>query len=183
MYFEKPGSENTNEALEIAFLEAQKREIRNIVVASTWGDTALKAIEYLKGGNFNLVVVTHNTGFKEPGVQEFKPEARAAVEKAGGKVFTGPMPTRTLGRAIKNKTGFSTEEIATASWRMFGEGTKVCVEIAGMACDAGLIPPGDTITVAGTGKGADTVLLIEAAPSSETFKMKIKEVLAKPYNW
>jgi uncharacterized protein len=183
MYFEKPGAENTNKALEIAFAEAQKRKINNIVIASTQGATALSAIKYLKNGIFNLVVVTHNTGFKEPGVQEFKPEARESVEKAGGKVFTGPMPTRTLGRAIKNKTGYSPEEIATSSWRMFGEGTKVCVEIAGMACDAGLIPPGDVIAVAGTGRGADTVLLIEAASSNETFKMKIKEILAKPGNW
>jgi uncharacterized protein len=183
MYFEKAGPENTDKALDVAFTEADRRGIKNIVIASTWGDTAVKAAKYLANGEFNLVAVTHNTGFKVPGVQEFSDEARRALEEAGGRVLTGTMPTRTLGRAIKNKLGFSQDDIVCAAWRMFGEGTKVCVEIAAMACDAGMIPPGDTITVAGTGKGADTVLLVSALPSNETFGIKIREVLAKPRDW
>jgi hypothetical protein len=185
-YFEKPGTINTEESLDIAFEEALKRGIKHIVIASTHGDTAEKALPYLQNlqkENFNMVVVTHNTGFKELGVQEFSSRVKEMIEQSGGRVFTGSMPTRTLGRAIKNKAGFSGEDIATSCWRMFGEGTKVCIEIATMACDAGLVPPEDIIVVAGTGKGADTVILLNAMPSSETFKIKMKEFLAKPRDW
>lgn len=183
MYFDKPGEHNTDTALEIAFNEARKRKIKCVIVASTWGGNAEKALQFIGDGDVNLVVVTHNTGFKIPGVQEFSPEVRKKVEDAGGVVFTGSMPTRTLGRGVKNKLGFSQEDIACAAWRMLCEGMKVCVEIAAMACDAGLAPPEDVITVAGTGKGADTVLLIKAMPSNETFKMKVREILAKPRDW
>jgi len=182
MYFKNCGPDNTNEALKIAFSEAEKRGIKDIIIASTWGDTALKALPYMREG-INLVIVTHNTGFKVPGVQEFRDEVRRKVEQAGGKVLTGTMPTRNIGRAIKDRLGFSQEDIACAAWRMFGEGTKVCVEIAAMASDAGLVKPGCVIAVAGTGKGADTVLLIDAMPSNNIFSIKIKEVLAKPSEW
>ncbi len=181
--FDKSGPDNTGKALEIAFETARNRGIVNMVVASTWGNTAREAVEHLQGGGVNLVVVTHNTGFKSPGAQEFDPEIRRMVEDAGGKVLTATMPTRTLGRAIKNKMGFSQEDIACAAWRMLCEGVKVCVEIAGMACDSGLVPPGPVVAVAGTGKGADTVMIIDALPSNDTFNMKIREILAKPINF
>ncbi|MFP4498075.1 MAG: hypothetical protein ACLFQV_07680 [Vulcanimicrobiota bacterium] len=182
MYFEKPGPDNTAEALEIAFDYAGKEKINHVVLASTWGRTAEEALNYKKD-DINMVVVTHNAGFKEPGVQTFDPEIRKKVTENGGHVLTCPMPTRSLGRAIKDTSGFAPEDVASIAWRMMGQGTKVCVEIATMACDAGLIPPGDVVTVAGTGKGADTVLLISAMPSNKTFDMKIKKVLAKPANW
>ena len=43
MYFEKAGKENTQKTLQIAKEEALKRGISHIVVASTFGDTALAA--------------------------------------------------------------------------------------------------------------------------------------------
>ena len=50
-----------------------------------------------------------------------------------------------------------------------------------MAADAGLIPEGEEIVaVAGTGKGADTVLLVRSAVSKRFFDLKVLEVLAKP---
>ena len=42
MYFEKAGKENTERTLLIAKEEALKRGINHIVVASTFGDTALQ---------------------------------------------------------------------------------------------------------------------------------------------
>jgi hypothetical protein len=62
-----------------------------------------------------------------------------------------------------------------------GEGTKVCVEIALMAADAGLIPVDkDIIAIAGTGKGADTALRIRPANAARFFDLKIREIIAKP---
>jgi hypothetical protein len=184
MYFEKNGKQNTDKALEIAFTEAKARGIEHLVVASTWGETALKVSEMIKSyPGIKAVIVTHNTGFKTPGVQEFDAETRKRIEGEGIAVLSATMPTRTIGRAIKDKLGFSQEDICCASWRMFGEGTKVCVEIAGMACDAGLVPPVDIICVAGSGRGSDTVILLNARSSHEIFSIKIREILAKPSDW
>jgi hypothetical protein len=64
---------------------------------------------------------------------------------------------------------------------MMGQGTKVCVEIVAMACDAGLVQSDQPVlAVAGTGRGADTILLIRSANSRRFFDLKILEVIAKP---
>ena len=62
-----------------------------------------------------------------------------------------------------------------------GEGTKVCVEIVVMAADAGLIPVDkDVIDIGGTGRGADTAMVIKPANASKFFNLKIRETIAKP---
>ncbi|MHA2427903.1 MAG: hypothetical protein ACXADB_07765 [Candidatus Hermodarchaeia archaeon] len=64
---------------------------------------------------------------------------------------------------------------------MMGQGTKVCVEIVAMACDAGLVQSDKAVlAIAGTGRGADTVLLIKSANSRRFFDLKILDVIAKP---
>ena len=184
MLFEKSGAHNTDKTLEVSFEEAVKRGIGHVVIASTWGETARKSITYKeKHPEINIVIVTHNCGFRKPGVVEFDPDLRKELTEKGIYVITGTMPTRTLGRAINDKLGFSQEDIACAAWRMFGQGTKVCVEIAAMACDSGLVPPGDIISVSGTGKGADTAMVIMADSSNRTFDMKVREYIAKPMDF
>lgn len=64
---------------------------------------------------------------------------------------------------------------------MLGQGVKVCVEIAGMAADAGLVPYGEEIiAVAGSGTGADTALVITPAHSNNFFDTSVKEIICKP---
>ena len=63
----KAGPANTEETIKLAIEAAQEREIGYLVVASTWGNTALKALELLKDTPLKLIVITHNTGFSEPG--------------------------------------------------------------------------------------------------------------------
>ncbi|OGL39611.1 MAG: hypothetical protein A2042_08290 [Candidatus Schekmanbacteria bacterium GWA2_38_11] len=180
MYFSKTGPENTEETLKIALREAESRGIRYLIVASTFGDTALKAANLVKGKDIKLIVVTHNTGFKKPGEQEFREDVKSEVEKTGGIVYTGTMVLRGIGRGIKNKINFSHEEIIANVLRMFCQGIKVCVEIAAMASDAGLIPFSDVIAVGGTARGADTACVIKADSSNNFFDIKIKEILVKP---
>ena len=181
MYLEKAGKENTDVTLKEAFYQAKKRGIKNLIVASTSGETGLKAVNYLNDFKLNLVVVTHNTGFKEKGKQEFSEELRQKIEKLGGKVYTGTMVLRGLGAAIRSKAGgYSHEQLIADTLRMFGQGTKVCVEISSMAADAGLIPQDMVIAVAGTARGADTAILIQADSSNRFFDIKILEYLVKP---
>jgi hypothetical protein len=55
------------------------------------------------------------------------------------------------------------------------------VECAAEAADAGLIRTDeDAIAIGGTGKGADTVLLLRPANAHKLFETKIRRVLAMP---
>ena len=65
---------------------------------------------------------------------------------------------------------------------MFGQGTKVCVEISVMAVDAGLIPyMQPVIAIGGSGHGSDTALIIRTAHANKILDTKIDEVICKPY--
>ncbi len=180
MHFNKPGPENTEAILNLVKEEIEKKGIEYIVIASTSGATGVKAAKAFRGLKVKLIVVTHNSGFQDPGGQEIEPELKSEIEKLGGTVFTGTMVLRSLGRAIKNSVGYSDNEIVAQVLRMFGQGIKVCVEIVAMAADAGLIPPTNVIAVAGTGRGADTSCLISADSSNRFFGIKVREILAKP---
>lgn len=180
MYFEKSGKENTQKTLQIAKEEALKRGIDHIVVASTFGETALAASEMLRGTGIKLVVVTHNTGIREPELQTFDQEIKKKIENMGGKVHTGTMVLRGLGAALKERGSPSYEQIVADTLRIFGQGTKVMVEIVAMSADAGFIPFSDVIAVAGTGRGADTAAVIKANSSNRFFDIKLREYLVKP---
>ena len=67
MYFEQAGKDNTEQTLQMAKDEALKRGIKHLVVASTLGDTGLKAAKTLQGTGIKLIAVTHSTGHRQPG--------------------------------------------------------------------------------------------------------------------
>ncbi len=182
MYFDKPGSENTDKTLEIAISEAEQRGISHLVVASTTGATAKKTLKAISGTKLKLIVVTHNVGFAKEGEDKFDPKTRKKIENAGHIVHTGTMVSRNLSKAIsQNLGGYSETELVSATLRMFSQGIKVCVEMAAMACDAGLIPFSDVICVAGTESGADTAVIIRANSSNRFFDIKVREILCKPF--
>lgn len=178
--FEKPGKENTQKTLEIAAQKAEELNIENIIIASSSGQTGLMAAPYFK--NRNLVVVTHSTGFLKPGHQELKKEQKIKLEKAGAKILTCQHALGGVGRAVRKKLGtYQLEEIIAYTLRIFGEGTKVAVEIALMTADAGLVPPfNECISIGGTGQGADTAVLLRPVHAQNFFDMKVIEIFAKP---
>ena len=179
-YMEGPGGENTETVLRLVKKRADELGIRDIVVASTYGNTGAKASEVLKG--YNVVVVTHSTGFEKPGVQQLTDENRKAIEENGARILTGTHAFMNVERAIRGK--FNTaypEEIIAETLRIFGQGMKVVIEVVAMAADAGMIPADkDVISVAGTGKGADTAIVVAPANSHRLFDMTVKEIIAKP---
>ncbi|MEM3565389.1 MAG: pyruvate kinase alpha/beta domain-containing protein [Candidatus Bathyarchaeia archaeon] len=179
-YFKSVGKANTDTLLEIVKEYAEKEGIRDIVVASTTGETGAKASKIFKG--YNIVVVTHHVGFQKPGESELREEFKKEILKNGGKIFTGTHALSSAERAIRKDFGtLQPLELIANVLRLMGEGTKVGVEIVLMAADAGLIPVDrDVIAIAGTGKGADTALRIQPANSARFFDLKIKEVIAKP---
>ena len=180
IYFERPGKENTETMLKLVKEYAETKGIKDIVVASTTGETGVKASRILK--DFNVVVVTHHFGFRQPGLHELLEENRKKILENGAKIFTATHALSGVERAIRKK--FETVmplELIAHTLRLFGEGTKVCVEIVIMAVDAGLIPEDrEVIAIAGTGHGADTALMIKSASASRFFDLEIREVIAKP---
>ncbi len=183
MVHERPGFQNTEATLDAAIRAAHEKGIPAIVVASTRGDTGILCARKLQGTGIHLIVVSHNYGFKTPGEVEFRPDAKREIESMGGKVHTGTMVLRSLGTALRDKFGGSEQEIVANTLRILGQGMKVCVEITAMAADAGLIPSEDVIAVAGTGRGADTAVIIAPQPSNRFFDLKIREIIAKPYDF
>lgn len=180
VYFKSAGKENTDALLEIVKGYAEKESIKDIVVASTTGETGAKVTKIFRG--YNVVVVTHHVGFQKPGESELKEEFKKEILNNGGKIFTGTHALSSVERAIRKDFGtLQPLELIANVLRLMGEGTKVCVEIVLMAADAGLIPVNrDVIAIAGTGRGADTALRIQPANSARFFDMKIREFIAKP---
>ena len=179
-YFEKPGKENTQRTLELAKKRAEELGIRTILVASTRGDTGVKACESFRG--YDVVVVTHSMGFKEPNYQELTDENRAVIEAAGGKILTCQHAFGGVGRAVRKKLGtYELEEIIAHTLRLFGEGVKVAVEIALMAADAGLVcTDKPALAIGGTGSGADTAVVLKPANAQAFFDLQVLEILCKP---
>lgn len=182
VYFENPGKQNSQECLTVVHRILCEGHHRHVVIASTDGTTGALFAEALQDSGCNIVVVTHHAGFKEPNSLELSEENRNRIMKTGARIFTGTILTHSIETAFAAKfQGIYPTHVVAASLRRFGEGTKVCCEISMMAADAGLIPEGEEIVaVAGTGKGADTVLLIRSAVSKRFFDLKVLEVLAKP---
>jgi hypothetical protein len=178
--FDSPGAHNTTRTLQIAAERARQLGIRTILVATTEGDTALEAVESLNDAE--LVIVTHAWGFSGPNTQQLSEERRQALEAAGATVLTCQHALGGVGRAVRKKFDtYELDEIVAHTLRLFGQGMKVCVEIALMAADAGLVRAGEPcICVAGTGRGADTAVTLIPAHVSDFFDLKIQEILAKP---
>lgn len=179
-YFEKAGRQNTDVLLNTVREYVEKEGIHDIVVASTTGETGIKASNIFKG--YNVVVVTHHFGFREPGKVELKEESREEILANGAKIYTGIHALSSVERAIRKNFGtLQPLELIASTLKIMGEGTKACVEIVLMAADAGLIPSDrDIVAIAGTGKGADTALCIHPANARNFFDLKIREVVAKP---
>lgn len=182
-YFEEAGKRNTDALLELVKEYAENEKMRDVVVASTTGGTGVKASKIFKG--YNIVVVTHHYGFREPGKTELEEQSKREILANGAKIFTGTHALSSVERGIRKE--FDTIqplELIANTLRLMGEGAKVCVEITLMAADAGLIPvDSDVIAIAGTGRGADTALRIQPASTRRFFDLKIKEVIAKPRNF
>jgi hypothetical protein len=195
------------DVLKIAVRTFKEKNLEDVVVASTRGETGLHASRLFNGLNANLVVIGHSVGFREVNKNEFNIEKKRAIEKMGGKVLFSTMPFHNINDAIQIKAGrsvarlvadalnvqeieawrpraissLSAETIIADTLRMMGQGTKVCVEIVAMACDSGHIASGkNVLAIAGAGRGADTVLIIRSANSRRLFDMKIVEVIVKP---
>lgn len=179
MFFDKPGRENTDRTLKLAYERGRALGISEVVVASTKGDTGFKALEVFKG--FKVVVVTYHCGFKEPFKSIMPAEVKKDLIDKGATVVAATHALSGVERAVANKhSGVYPALLIADTLRLFGQGVKVAVEVSIMAADAGALSGDDIIAVGGTGRGADASVVLKPANQSDMFDIRIREVICKP---
>ncbi|MBN1330430.1 MAG: hypothetical protein JXA54_13230 [Candidatus Heimdallarchaeota archaeon] len=181
VYFKKSGPENTEKALKLAYEYAVEYKIPKVIIASSKGTTAAKALDIFENLDM-LVVITHSYGFVQAGENEFDAELLELLKKKNVAVLTTTHAFAGVDRAIRRTHNtWQIAELIAEVYRTFGQGTKVCAEITLMAADAGLIPiDTDILAVGGTGRGVDTIWQIKPAYTFNFFDLRMKKCLCKP---
>jgi len=179
--FDTSGETNTGKTIALALERGTHLGISCYVVATTSGRTGLLAAREM--GGEHVVVVTHSTGFSGPGVQEASPPVLSEIRGLGARVLTATHAFGGIGRAVRRKLKtYQVDEVMAQTLRVFGQGTKVAVEITLMAADAGLVPVDrDVIAIGGTETGADTAIVVRPAHTQDFFDLRVREIICKPY--
>jgi len=179
MYFDQPGKTNTDDTVKRAFERAGELGLDEVIVASSSGRTGFKVLEMFKG--FKVVVVTYHCGFKEPFTPVMPKEARVDLEAAGAVVVGGTHALSGIERSVAKKySGFAPVLLIADTLKLFGQGTKVAVEITVMAADAGVLGGKDVAAIGGSSTGADTALILTPVHQNNFFDLKIRETVCKP---
>lgn len=188
VYFKKPGAGNTDDVFRVVEQRAGELGIRNVIIASNTGKTGLRAVHALP--ERRVIVITHSVGFREENVDEFLEANRKPILEKGGLVHTATHVFGGIDRAMRQgeipqcTQTYVVGDIAATTLKLFGQGMKVCVEIAAMAADAGLVRTDEeAISIAGTGRGGggcDTAVVLTPANAHNLFHTRIHEILCKP---
>jgi hypothetical protein len=180
-HFDEASQEVTDQVISHVkdFLKDNK-EIKHIIVATTEGATGLAFAQAFE--DIEVVVVTHQTGFAKPNENELDEKLREEITREGAKVLTTTHALAGVPRGIRRELGtWQATEIIAVALRTFGQGTKVCAEIALMAADAGLVPVDtDVICVGGTHRGADTAWVVQPANTQAFPKLRMRACICKP---
>lgn len=188
-YFQYRGEVNTQKALELACDRARDLNIKKMVVASETGRSALKALNIFKGTDIKLIVVTHYPestwgpkGNISIGLGRLEyAHVKRYLEEQGALIVQGTRPFAGVGRALR-WDGPVPATFVDKTLELFSPGTKIAIETALMATDAGVLEEGEeVITLAGTYKGLDTALVVRTSYSGNIFtNFEVLELIAKP---
>jgi len=180
-YFTQAGPVNSEAVLDAVNRRAKELSIRKIVLATNTGKTAYEALRLFDPG-LKIIAVSRVTGFKEDNIQELTEADRLALQEKGVTVVTAAHPFGGVGRGVRHKFGtYQVDEVIAQTLKLFGRGTKVAVEITLMAADAGYCRTDEEIiAVGGSGRGADTALVLKPATSAHLFDLQVREIICKP---
>ena len=183
--FENAGKQNTAQTVRIALEKARDLDCP-IVAASTMGVTADALLTAAEQAGFQnkIVIVRGCSSAQRGGVNLMKPEIRDALEARGAVIVTAAHALSAGERSISGGfKGAYPLEIMAHTLRMFGQGTKVCVEIAVMALDADVLPFGTpVVAIGGSHRGADTAVVVTPSYSASILKTVVNEILCKPFD-
>ncbi|MCC6446397.1 MAG: hypothetical protein IT210_23470 [Armatimonadetes bacterium] len=182
LLFDKPDKNCTRATLEAAAKRAKELKIREVVIATTTGRTALEAADAFAGQEAALVGVTLMAGVWAT----YSPPDADLVRQAMGKGVVFLTGTHVLMGNLENAVmekfgGIGAGNLISHTLYLFGQGVKVAVEVAVMAADAGLIGTGgECVAIAGTGVGADVALVLRPACSTRFFDLEVREIICMP---
>jgi len=178
-----------DELFESVKKRAKEVEVRKIIVASSTGDSAKRAIRELGTQDHEIIVVTDRAevvwdvaSMSEKAREEYEIKAEEK-EHPSGISYSSPIrkELKDMGinwiikateifRAINVPGGYNVAQVIAQTLYLFGAGTKVAIEITLIACDAGAVKAGeDVIAIAGKNKGLNTALLLTTAHTDEFF--------------
>jgi len=182
LLFESSGEHNTDATLQIAAARARALGIRQVVVASSHGETARKAHAVFAALGARVIAVSICHSWEAKG-WTMSAETKAELTALGVIVHTG---VHALGDGVSAAFsakfgGRSTAEIVRDTLYRFSQGMKVAVECLLMAADAGLLDMAqEVIAIAGTDSGADTAIVCKPAYPRTFHELEVREILAKP---
>jgi len=182
LLFDRPGKENTQATLEAARQRAGELGVRNLIVATSTGETALRAARVFAGTEVSIVGVTLHAGLWEKYTAPDAEKVKQA-ESEGVRFLTATHALMgNVGSAVGLKFGgVPPAELIAHTYYTFSQGMKVAVEVAVMAADAGLISDkDDVLAIGGSEVGADTAIVLRPAYSTDFFALKVREVIAMP---
>lgn len=188
-YFEKPGAQNTDVVVDAVTRHVERSGIRDVVVASTSGATALEFAKALKD-EARIVCVSDGPYRREMGFEWpcMDPSTKEELEGLGAIVLC-PAPYMLHGSIYESDAGEAPtpEKVFRDALYAFGQGMKVAVEVVLCAVECGVLEPyKDVIGVGGSGDGADTAIVLRSTFRGKVFskdkskRLEIKEVLAMP---
>lgn len=181
-YFAQKGPNNTEKTLDLALACCEERNISKIIVASSTGQTALRLKEKADP-SLEIIAVASGAGsrFTEQ-VEAFNRNREILAEK-GIKIVRGIHALSATERAFeqKYKSALTPLNLVSDTLRMFCAGVKVCVEIGIMAAEHGFVTPEEeVVAVAGSGRGADTAVVLQPAYAASMFDTRVKALLCMP---
>lgn len=175
VYHDATGPDNTDVTIDLALQAARERRMETIVVASRTGATASKLMERIRDMDIRLVAVTPQYGWMDE--HEFDRSLIPRLREAGHDFYAGTMPFH-----MDAFHGCSAPKRMGDVLRVFGQGVQVCIEIAMMAADGGLLARDrPCVLIAGTGRGADTAIVATPASTASLDDLRVHEILCKPH--
>ena len=183
--FENAGKQNTEAVVRIALERAIELSCP-VVAASTMGVTAdvLLNTAGVMGFRGKIVIVRGCSSKMRKGVNLMKAEVKADLEERGAVIVTASHALSAGERALSTTfKGAYPLEIMANTLRMFGQGTKVCVEASVMAMDADVLPFGmPVVAMGGSHRGADTAIVLTPSYSASVLDTVVHEILCKPFD-
>ena len=187
-YFQEPGEQNTDFVIEAVKKYIEKNGRKDIVVASTSGKTALKFANAIR--NTRIICVSESAYRKEWGYEYpcINPKIKEELEKMGVIVIDRtPYILHGSVYELSNYNFPTPETIFKDTLYAFGQGMKVAVEVVIIAVEHGILEPfKDVIGVGGSGRGADTAIVLRSTYSGTVFskdkekRLEIREIIAMP---
>ena len=134
--------ETPQRTVELAVAAARELGIKTVLAASCTGFVADTLLQQDLTG-LSPVIVSHAYGFLADGENELPSDKRRHYESLGVPVCTAAHPLSGAERSLSNAFGGAYPvEVMAHTLRLFGQGTKGCVEACAIAADAGVIVPG-----------------------------------------